>query len=92
MKTNLKTVDKIDLFISKKVIEANDYSFVLNIFDHVLNVPALVRKFKNQVSIGFDGYDDDPKEVFEFNEIRNYIQRPKHRAMLYKRPVWDHKP
>ena len=74
METNLKTVDKIVLFIPKKVIEANDYSFVLNIFDDVLKDPELIRKFKNQVTIGFDGYDDDPKEVFEISQIRNYIQ------------------
>jgi len=87
MKTNLKNVDKIVIFIPKKVIGANDYSFVLNIFDDILNAPALIHKFKNQVLIGFYGYDDDPKEVFVFNEIRNYFQRPKHRAMLYKRPT-----
>ena len=74
MKTNLKTADKIILFIPKKIIEANDYSFVLKIFDDVLKDPALIRKFKNQVTIGFDGYDDEPKEVFEINEVRNYIQ------------------
>jgi hypothetical protein len=83
MKTNLKTADKIILFIPKKIIEANDYSFVLKIFDDVLKDPALIRKFKNQVTIGFDGYDDEPKEVFEINEVRNYIQH-----LTTKFPYW----
>jgi len=75
METNLYTADKIILFIPKNVIDANDYSFALNIFDDVLKNPALIRKFKNQVTIGFDGYDDDSKEVFEIIAIRNFIQQ-----------------
>ena len=57
METNLNTVDKIVLFIPRNVIEANDHSFVLNIFDEVFKNPVLIPKFKNQVTIGFDGYD-----------------------------------
>ena len=83
MKTNLKIADKIVLFIPQKVIEANDYSFVLNIFDDVLKDLSLIRKFKNQVTIGFDGYDDEPKEVFEITAIRNYIQQ-----LTLKFPYW----
>lgn len=83
MENKLTSVDKIVLFIPKRIIEANDYSFVLNIFTDVLKDPALIRKFKNQVTIGFDGYDDDPKEVFEITEIRNYIQQ-----LTLKFPYW----
>jgi len=83
METNLNTIDKIVLFIPKKVIEANDCSFVLNIFDDVLKDPRFICKFKNQVTIGFDGYDDNAKEVFEIAAIRNYIQH-----LTLKFPYW----
>ena len=83
MENNLNTVDKIVLFIPRNVIEANDHSFVLNIFDEVFRNPALIPKFKNQVTIGFDGYDNDPKEVFEITAVRNYIQQ-----LTTKFPYW----
>ena len=83
MNTNLKTTDKIILFIPKKVIEANDYLFVLSFFDDILKDPELIRKFKNQVTIGFDGYDNESKEVFENSQIRNFIQH-----LTLKFPLW----
>jgi hypothetical protein len=83
MSKSLQNTDKIVLFIPRSAVDENDYSFVLDIFKPVLKEPKLIRKFKNQVTIGFDGYDHDPKEVFEITAIRNYIQH-----LTTKFPYW----
>ncbi len=71
----LNHFDNIVFFIPKEIIEKKDYSFVLSKMDELSKDEFSIRKFKNAISLGFDGYDSDQREVYEIIEIRSYINQ-----------------
>jgi hypothetical protein len=56
--------------ISKKYIDNKDYDYVQNFLNQMLEEPL---GYANKVIIMIEGYDDDPRELFEIQEIRDYF-------------------
>ena len=70
--------------VPKAVVERMDVDFTYNDgLDHLLESPEMIQKGRNKIIIGFDGYDDDPREVFDIFEIKDYIQ-----SLTLKFPYW----
>jgi len=85
METKFFEIDRntIVLVIPKVIIESKNYSFFLNAFERVLKDKELTRKFKNRLSIRFDGFEGESKKEFEINSIRSYMQH-----LTQKFPYW----
>ncbi len=81
--TNPKDFDCIVILIPKSVVEQQDLEFTMSGLDKLLVDEETIRKSKNKLTVGFDGYDDDPREIFEIDEIRDYLQ-----AVTKKFPYW----
>jgi hypothetical protein len=81
--TNPKDFDCIVLLIPKSVVEQQDLDFTLSGLEKLLVNEETIQKSKNKLTVGFDGYDDDPRELYEIDEVRDYIQ-----AITEKFPYW----
>jgi len=81
--TNPKDFDCIVIFIPKSVVEQQDLDFTISGLEKLLVDEETIRKSKNKLTVGFDGYDDDPRELYEIDEVRDYIQ-----SITVKFPYW----
>ena len=80
---NPNDFDCIVFLIPKRVVEEQDLDFMLSVLNKLLVDKHTIRKSKDKVTVGFDGYDDDPREVYEIDPIRDYLQ-----AVTLKFPYW----
>jgi hypothetical protein len=65
--------DYIAYFVDKSEVESLDVTHLREFFDRIIVTKELCYHCKNKVEIAFSGYDDDPRELFEIEEIRKYI-------------------
>lgn len=68
-------VDSIILEIARDDIENNDISSILTSLNSLLESREKVIKFCGRVTIGVEGYDNDPRELFEINEVRSFLKK-----------------
>lgn len=77
---------KADFFmvgIGRDKVESNDISLALSTLTDLFAAPDTVRRLQGRVALVFEGYDDDPREVYEIPEVRRFC------AALDKRfPYW----
>ena len=60
-------VDLLALVISKEEVIAQDCSQALLALNSLLDNPEKAAMFKENVDIGFSGYDEDSRELFEID-------------------------
>ncbi|MBN1548330.1 MAG: hypothetical protein JW902_16895 [Syntrophaceae bacterium] len=59
---------------SRKEVDAADITGALASLEKLLE-PEAVRRFKGRLIFGIDGYDEDPRELFEIPKVRYWIQQ-----------------
>jgi hypothetical protein len=69
--------------VSRVQAETHDVATIVSILRSVLYDAETVRAFQGKVSLGFDGYDDDPREVYEIPEVRRFVS-----ALDAEFPYW----
>ena len=62
--------DLLMLGIGRDKVESNDISLALSTLTDLFADPNTVRRLQGRVSLLFEGYDDDPREVYEIPEVR----------------------
>ena len=68
-------IDHLSLVISKQdVLQMNTQTYV-DILNNLITDRYIVNKFRNRVDIAFEGYDTDPREIFEVAEIRKFVRQ-----------------
>lgn len=67
--------DPLCIVISRDEILKQDISSVLSTLKSLMRSPEHARAYKERVDIAFDGYNDDPRELDEIDEVRNYVHR-----------------
>lgn len=67
---DVENYDTIVVVVSKEEVDSSDYVKVLEFFDAIL-LDAI--RFENKLFIMIEGYDDDPRELYEIEEVRNYF-------------------
>lgn len=67
--------DYLMISISKEEVQAEEFGNVLATLNSFLESPETAKRFRENVDLGFSGYDDDRRELFEIIEVRNYIRR-----------------
>jgi len=66
--------DFLSIVISRDDIEAGDISSTVSVLAKLLD-PDAALKYCEKVDIGVYGYDDDPRELNELPEVRDFINR-----------------
>lgn len=66
--------DPLIIVVSKNEIIRRDISPALNVLKSLLRSPEVTRFYRERVDIAFDGYNDDPRELDEIEEVREYVQ------------------
>lgn len=57
--------------VSKKTVRRKDVKYHLNLF-HKLDRNA--KDYSNSVTLLFEGYDEDPREIYQIPEIREWVK------------------
>jgi hypothetical protein len=66
--------DFLTVVVSREQVEAGDTSEILPVLQQLLQ-PETAKKFFERVEIGFSGYDQDPRELYEMVEVRNFVYK-----------------
>lgn len=67
-------VDQLILMASKEEVEANNTAGALASLQKLLQ-PANARKFRGRLIFGIRGYDEDPRDLWEIEEVRSWMQK-----------------
>ena len=65
--------DVVVLSADRGIIETGQVYGLLRELDRLVKSPEELARHWQRVFVTFDGYDDDPREVFEIPEVRAYI-------------------
>jgi len=65
--------DHFLFIVGREEIETMDVTNARNFFDRLRRTKELAEHCQGKVEIVFHGYDDDPRELFEIPEVRNYV-------------------
>ncbi len=76
-------VDSIVLVVSREEVQKLDLSSCLQVLDSLIESREKAMRFRDRVVFGVDGYNDDPRELFEIPEVRTFI-----RELDAKWPYW----
>lgn len=67
--------DALFFVVPRRDVEAGDLSEILRGLNHLISSVEIAKAYCERVDIGFDGYDDDRREVWEIPEIREFVYR-----------------
>lgn len=59
--------------IDREEIEAFDVTRVRSFFDRLRSTPEIAVHCQGKVELAFHGYNEDPRELFEIQDVRNYV-------------------
>jgi hypothetical protein len=65
--------EHLSLVISREEVESQNIGPALGVLKSLLASPEKARAYKEGVDVSFAGYDEDPRELFEIHEVRNYV-------------------
>lgn len=72
-----------DVHVQRVWVESNDLRPAVAALQRVLANTEAVHQFKGRVHLFFDGYDDDPRELWEIPQVHAYV-----RALDTEFPYW----
>lgn len=61
--------------ISKKEIESLSLKYLYLFLKRISKTREMAEKNKNKLDFFFDSYDNDPREVFEIEEVRLWVKK-----------------
>jgi hypothetical protein len=67
--------DHVSVIISRSEVEVGEIAPALGILKQFLVSPEIMAEYFERVDIGFRGYDQDSRELFEIPEVRNYVYK-----------------
>ena len=65
-------VDWLGVTVSRRDVENRDTATTLGTLSSLLDTDATVRRFRGRINVSFDGFNDDPREIYEISEIRRF--------------------
>lgn len=75
MNEKIKNHDVVILSISKKEILKQDISGFLNLLDKLIIDDDMIKKTKGKITFFIDGYDNDSRELYEIEEVREWVKQ-----------------
>ncbi len=76
-------LEPVILVLPRPQIEAGDIDEAIDLLQKLVSDPAAMLSCCGRVSLVIDGYNDDPRELFEIAEVRVFIQ-----ALDERWPYW----
>ncbi len=76
-------LEPVILVLPRLQIEAGDTDEALGLLHQLMSNPEAMLSCCGRVSLVIDGYNDDPRELFEIAEVRTFIQ-----ALDARWPYW----
>ena len=70
-----ETVEPLVLVISREEVESMNISSALDVLTKLIESPDTARSFREKVDVAFHGYNDYNEEIFEIQEVRNYVYK-----------------
>lgn len=70
----LKEQERMVFIVSRPEIEKNEYSGLLDTLKRLEVNSELLTTSKGKIDILIHGYNDDPRELYEIEEVRNWIK------------------
>ncbi len=67
--------DPLCIVVSRDEVQRQDTSSALSTLKALLKTPEIARAYRERVDIAFDGYNEDPRELDEIEEVRDFVQR-----------------
>jgi hypothetical protein len=68
-------VDFLFVVASREDVERGDIVPTLNTLNVLVSSRESALKYRGRVDLRVHGYDDDPRELFEISEVREYLRR-----------------
>lgn len=68
-------VDAVGVVVSREEAESGDILPVLGTLQTLLFDAETVRAFQGRLNISFCGYEADPREIYEVDEVRSYLAK-----------------
>ncbi len=68
-------VDWLSVIVPRSDVEGCIIAPTLNVLQSVLADSETVRLFQGRVDIAFEGWDSDPRELYEILEVRTFMAR-----------------
>lgn len=66
--------DYVLYIVGRELVEAGDTAAVVSFFHRLRSSEDLARKYQGRVDLGISGYDDDPRELWEISEVREWFR------------------
>lgn len=67
-------VDPVVLVISRQDVEAGDVLPAVDRLHALLATPAAIWRYRGQMALAVNGYDDDPRELVDIAEVRTFLR------------------
>jgi hypothetical protein len=67
-------IDSIHIVIGREQVESKDINSILISLSLLSKNKDTILRFRQAVILSIDGYDNDPRELFEIEEVRNYVK------------------
>ncbi|MBF0235186.1 MAG: chlororespiratory reduction 6 domain-containing protein [Desulfamplus sp.] len=67
--------DYFGIVVTKDDVLSGDISKTLSCLNHFIKSPEVARSYMEKVDIAFYGYNNDPRELYEIPEVRNYVNK-----------------
>lgn len=66
-------VDFLAVGIGREDVERCDLKAILSVLKRLLRDRWTVERFRGRLDLGFHGYDHDPRELHEIEEVRRFV-------------------
>ena len=76
-------VEPVVLMISRREVEANDIDSVFQRLEEQFRLPAVMWRYRGQMALVVDGYNDDPRELVDIPAVRAFL-----RGLDARWPFW----
>jgi hypothetical protein len=72
---NAEAPDFIFVVVSRKEVYVEGVDEVLGVLHYLATSPEALTTHRERVDIRFDGFNDDPRELWEIPEVRSFVER-----------------
>jgi len=69
-----EAVEPIIIVVTRSEVERRDTSIVMKPLGDLMRSPERARSFRERIDIAIDGYNEDPRELFEIDEVRAFVR------------------
>ncbi len=67
--------DPFVIVVSKQEVDSCDIEPALSLLKQLYGSPRIAKQFQERVDIAFDGYNEHPSELFEIQEVREFVSK-----------------